>query len=528
MIALMILANRISVPAPLVLVPAGVLLGFVHWFPHIELNPDLVLLVFLPPLVYTAGAVSSAQDFHRNLRSILLLSVGLVLFTMSIVAAAAHYAIPGMGWPAAFVLGAIVAPTDDVAAASIARRLALPHRIVSLLEGEGLMNDAAALTAFRFGAIAVVKGYFSFSGALLTFLVIVLGETAFGLLVGWTAARIRERLNDPSLEIAVSLVTPFVAYLPPERLGGSGVLAAAVAGLYIGRQLSTRFTSELRLSGMPVWQMLAFVLNHLLFLVTGLQLKLVLHHTSEIPASTLLYYGALISAVVIVTRFIWVYPGAYLSRALSARIRERDPIPPWRHLFVVSWTGMRGAISLAAALGIPVLTEAGSPFPDRNLMIFISFCVILSTLVLQGVTLAPLCRWLGVDLDGARERRRLHHKGAAARIEAARAVLGVIDDWAEGGEFAPETMIHLREEYERQPRRLELHQDERSDQASGQLSRQEALLHLKALSIERSKILALWDEGRISDAELRIIELDLDLQEARLKQNPHVTSEPER
>src|SRR3990172_717421 len=352
MVGCAIFANRLSVPVPFILVPAGVVLGFIPWFPQIELNPDLVLLVFLPPLVYIGGALSSWQTFQKNLRPIFLLSFGLVIFTMGLVAVVAHLFIPGMSWPAAFVLGAILAPTDTVAAATIARRLSLPHRMVSILEGEGLVNDATALTAFKFAVAAVVLGSFSFRGASVAFLAVVFGEVGYGLLLGWTISRLRQRLKDPTIEITVSLLTPFLAYLPPERLGGSGILATAVVGLYIGRHLPELSTSGGRLIGVPFWQMIVFILNNILFLLIGLQLRTVIEKTADLPVSLLLYYGGLISAVVIVARIIWVYPAAFLPRALSARLRKRDPLPPWRHIFIVSWTGMRGSVSLAAALGI--------------------------------------------------------------------------------------------------------------------------------------------------------------------------------
>ena len=351
MVALTILANRMGVPEPLVLVPAGIILGFIPWFPQFKLKPDLVLLVFLPPLVYIGGAMTSWQTFQKNLGPIFHLSVGLVFFTMTLVAVVAHLIIPGLGWPAAFVLGAIVAPTDTVAAANIAHRSSMPQRIVSLLEGEGLMNDATALTAFKFASVAVVLGSFSLENASLTFLGIVLGEVGYGLFLGWILSKIRQRFNDPSLGITMALLTPYLAYLPPERLGGSGVLATAVVGLYIGSLRSKIFTSKMRLTAVPVFQTLVFILNNFLFLVTGLQLKTVLEGTRGLPGLYLLYYGALISFIVIIARIIWVFSFATIPRASSVKIRKRDPMPPLRHLFIFSWNGMRGSVSLAAAFG---------------------------------------------------------------------------------------------------------------------------------------------------------------------------------
>jgi CPA1 family monovalent cation:H+ antiporter len=433
----------------------------------------------------------------------------------------AHRFIPGLGWAAAFVLGAIVAPTDDVAAATIARRLSLPHRIVSVLEGEGLMNDATALTAFRFATAAAVIASFSFNKALGTFLAVVFGEVGYGLFLGWAVSKFRQKLGDPALGITVSLLTPYLAYLPAERLGGSGVLATAVAGLYIGRNFSLLSTPGIRLAAIPIWQMLVFILNNVLFLVTGLQLKSVIENTAGLPASALLYDGVLISVAVIAARILWVFPSAFLPRFLSARIRKRDPLPPWRQIFIVSWTGMRGSVSLAAAFGIPALTQIGTPFPDRHLIIFITFCVIVSTLVFQGITLPSLIRWLGVDRDGARERRGAHYQETSARIEAAHAALAEIDTWPTKGDCSIDTARHLRGYYQKQIHNLNRHRDEESDGEFGHLSKREVELQLKALATERSKIMELHNAGRISDAVLRFIELDLDLQEMRLDQTLH-------
>ena len=520
-VALTILANRLSIPAPLILVPAGVILGFIPWFPRFELNPDVVLSIFLPPLIYT-GSVSAWNAVQKNIRPIFLLSFGLVLFTMAFVALAAHHLIPGITWPIAFVLGAIIAPTDDVAAGTVVRKLSVPHRLVSVLEGEGLLNDATALTAFQFAVAAVVSGSFHLERAIFAFFAMVVGEVAYGLLLGWVVSKVRQKLKDPSLELTVSFLTPFLAYLIPERLGGSGVLATAIAGLYIGSQSAKVFTLGVRLIGVPMWQLLVFIFNNFLFLVTGLQLRFVLGEVSDYSPATLLYYGAVVSGVVILSRLVWVYPAAFLPRAFSASLRARDPMPPFRHIFILSWIGMRGAISLAAAFGIPAMTGSGSPFPYRGLIIFIAFCVILSTLVLQGITLPPLIRWLGIDRDGEQERKGAHYQETLARLEAAKAALQEIDTWEKEGVCSTEIAEHLRHLYEKQIRKLDRHRDEESDDAFGHLSKKETELQLKVLDTERNKILELYDQGVIADDVLRLIVLDLDLQEMRLRQNAHL------
>jgi Na+/H+ antiporter len=524
MVGLTILADRLAIPAPLILVPAGALLGFMPWFPRIELNPELILLVFLPPLVYAGGAFSSWQTFQKNLRPIILLSVGLALFTMVVVAAAARYLIPGMNWPVAFVLGAILAPTDTVAAATIARRLSLPHRLIIILEGEGLFNDATALTAFRFATAVVVVGSFSLSDAVRTFFAVVIGEVAYGLFLGWLMSKIRKRVTrDPILTITISLLTPFLAYLPPQQLGGSGVLATAVAGLYIGRNISNLSTPGMRLAGVPIWRMVTFLLNNILFLVTGLQLKSVIERAGGVSGSTLFYDGALISLVVILVRMIWVYTHATLPRVLSKSVRARDPVSAFRHIFIMSWTGMRGAVSLAAAFGIPVVTAMGTPFPGRDLIIFITFCVILSTLVLQGITLPALIPWLGIDLDGRREKKGAHQAEARARVQSAQAALAEVNTWTKEGDCSAEMAGYLRRHYEKLLRNLDRHQDEQQDGDLDDLSKCETDLQRKALAAERFKIMELHGSGSISDDVLRIIELDLDLQEMRLDQDSHTS-----
>jgi|SRR5579863_506466 len=520
MVALTFLANRWSVPAPLILVPSGVILGFTPWFPRIELNPDLILFVFLPPLVYI-GAFSSWQALRKNLKPIFFLSFGLVLFATVVVAVVAHRFIPGWSWAVAFVLGAIVAPTDDVAAAAVIRGFSLPHRIVSVLEGEALLNDATALTAFKFSSAAVVSGSFSFAVAAVNFLGIVLGEVGFGLLLGWVLSKLRQKVKDPTVAIALSFLTPFVAYLPAERLGGSGVLATAVVGSYLGSRRSEILTPGIRLAGLPIWEFMAFILNNLLFLVTGLQLRAVLEKTSDLPARVLFYDGVLISAVVIFSRVLWVFSETYVPRLLSPHLRKVGPKPVWRHVFMISWTGMRGSISLAAAFGIPAATEAGIPFPGRSLIIFIAFCVILSTLVLQGMTLAPLIRWLGVDRDGKKEQRGAHYQEARARIEAGQAAIAEIDTWTKQGACSEPVARQLRRYYRDQIRKFSHHRDEESDEQFAHLSKRAIELAIKALGTERAKVLELREDGAISDSVLRLIELDLDLQEMRLGRDAH-------
>ncbi|MDQ3189271.1 MAG: Na+/H+ antiporter, partial [Pseudomonadota bacterium] len=377
------IAHRVNLPSPIVLVVAGAILALAPGLPRIALPPNLVLLVFLPPLIYYAAFGMSWQAFRENLRPIVLLAVGCVVFTTVVVAAAAHWLI-GLPWPVAFVLGAIVSPPDTVAPLAIARRLGVPSRITSILEGEGLVNDATALVLFKFALAAVLTGVFSLTQATMTFAAIVVGEAMWGLLVGWLMLRLRFWANEPRIEVTISLLTPFIAFWIPHAAGGSGVLATVVAGLYVGVKGVQLIGSKTRLQAVFFWDFVTYIIEGAIFLLTGLQARVVLEGLGSIAWSQLLLYAAAISVVAIGVRYLWVFPATYLQRRLSRTLRERDPTPPWQVPFIISFTGIRGVVSLAAALSIPVMMSAGQPFPDRNLILFLTFSVIVVTLVVQG------------------------------------------------------------------------------------------------------------------------------------------------
>ena len=452
--ALFYLANRYQVPYPILLVLGGLALGFVPGIPEVELSPDLVFLLFLPPLLYVAAFFTSLRDFVASLRPILLLAIGLVLFTTCAVAIVARLVVPGLPWPAAFVLGAIVSPPDAIAATAIAQRLGVPRRVVTVIEGESLVNDATGLVAYRLAVAAVVSGVFSVSDAALSFVGVSLGGIAIGLVAGWLAVQIRRRLEDPPIEILVALLTPFAAYLPAERLHVSGVLAAVSAGLYVGWHGPRIMSAAARLQGLAVWSMMLFVLNGLVFMLIGLQLPRIIAELDE-PFDELALQAVAISLVVILVRIIWVFPSAYLPRLLVPAIRRRDPMPPWRSVVVISWAGMRGVVSLAAALALPLTIESGEPFPRRGLIVFLTFSVILATLVVQGLSLPALIRWLGVREDGLTEREEV-----VARRGAVDAALKRIDDLAREP-WAPEDLVgRLRSFYQARSRHLDRPDDD--------------------------------------------------------------------
>src|ERR671910_1846352 len=437
--ALATLANRVKIPYPILLVLGGLVLGFVPGLPQVELEPDVVFLLFLPPLLYVSALFTSWRDFRANLRPISLLAVGLVLTTTCIVAAVAHWAV-GLPWASAFVLGAIVSPTDAIAATSVAQRLGVPRRIVTVLEGESLVNDATGIVAYRIAVAAVVFGTFSLWQAGLQFVIGAIGGIAVGVATGLLVIWARRHVaDDPDIQNTVSLLTPFAAYLLaeepshwaweqlglPGEFAFSGVLAVVATGLYLGRRGPDVISPETRLQGYAFWELVTFLLNGMIFSLIGLQLSGIMERLSEgteYTATELVFYGVLISLAVILARFLWVFPATYVPRWFSRTLRERDPSPPVRQVTVIAWTGMRGVISLAAALALPLTIGGEAPFPGRDLILFLTFCVILATLVVQGLSLPALIRTLGLEDDGSGEREetkgRIHVAQAAlARLE---------------------------------------------------------------------------------------------------------------
>jgi CPA1 family monovalent cation:H+ antiporter len=471
----------------------------------------LVFFFFLPPLLYPAALFTPWRDFRANLRPILLLAVGLVLFTTVATGFLLHYFIPELPLAAGFVLGAIVSPPDAVSAMAIAKGLGLPRRIVTILEGESLVNDATALVAFRFAVAALVTGSFSIGQAAIQFLLVVTAGIGMGLLIGFITAWVQKRIDDPPIEITISLLTPFLAYLAAERISVSGVLAVVTAGLYHGWRIPRMTSSRTRLQAGPVWRMIEFLLNGFIFLLIGLQLPEVLRHISG-RSTQLIYYAVLISVAVIVIRILWVFPATYLPRLLSPSLRHRDPFPAWQHVSIVAWTGMRGVVSLAAALALPIQIKGGSAMPGRDLILVLTFVVILATLVVQGLSLPGIIRLLGVrDDHGAEKEER------TARLMANQSALARIKEVANAGgpgSVSQETAQRLLIEYEDRIHQLE--RNELSDEAGGLFSSDYEQLSRETLEVERKTIIKLRDELVISDEVLRRIQRDIDLAEARL------------
>jgi monovalent cation/hydrogen antiporter len=510
--ALVLLAHKLRISYPILLVVGGLLLGLVPGLPHIRLDPELVFLFFLPPVLFPAALFTSWRDFRANLRPILLLAVGLVLFTTTAVAFLAHYFIPNLPLAAGFVLGAIVSPPDAIAATAIANRLKIPRRIVTILEGESLVNDATALVAYRFAVSAVVTGLFSMSKAGEQFFLVGIGGVLIGLAIGWLAEWIQRRVDDAPIVITISILTPFAAYLPAERLEVSGVLAVVTTGLYLGWRTPEITSSRTRLQGGPVWEMIVFLLNGFIFILIGLQLPEVMGHLHNYSIAHLVAYAAIISVAVILIRILWVFPASYLPRLLFKKIRAHDPYPKWQHVTVVAWTGMRGIVSLAAALALPLRLQDGSPFPGRDLILFLTFVVILVTLVVQGLSLPFIICWLGVEDDGSAEREERE-----ARLKANQAALARLGEITETNPAKEDARRRLRIEYEDRIRQLSAEEWEKANTPRHLFSLEFERLSRETLRVERQTILQLRNKLVINDEVLRRIQRDIDLAEARLR-----------
>ncbi len=507
-LAVTAVSRRFSLPAPLALVVAGLAVSAIPGVPDYQLNPDLVLYVILPPLLYSAALDSSAIQIRANIRPIALLAVGLVLFTTGCVGLVAWWLVPGLPLPAALALAAVVAPPDAVAAVAIGRHLGLPRRVMTVLAGESLFNDATALTALRVAVAAAVGAGFSLWSGLGVFLLVGAGGVAMGAVLGRVMHQVRLRLRDPRLESALGLVVPFAAYALAEQVHVSGVLAVVVSGLYLGHH-GAQAGYATRLQDQAVWQAADTVLEAFVFALIGLQLPAVVRDVGDV--GPLLIAAAAVLATAVLARVVWVFPATYLPRVLFCRVRARDPAPPWQVPAVISWAGMRGVVTLAAAFSIPLVTSSGVPFPGRPEIIFLAFFVTVGTLLLHGLTLPWVIRRLGVEGreshgDALAEADAIHAatQAALARLEAA-------------SEGAPESVTT----------RLRRAAEHRSHSVWERLGRPETelgeapsviyrRLRLAMLTAERETLISLRNTGRITDEVLTRTLHELDLEEAML------------
>lgn len=503
-LALVTLASRVPIPYPIFLVLGGLALSFAPTIVPVRLDPDLVFLVFLPPILWAAAYFTSLRDFRANLRTISLLAIGLVLATTAAVAAVARMLFPGMSWPVALALGAIVSPPDAVAATAIARRLRIPHRVITVLEGESLLNDASALVAYRTAvALAVTGGGFVLTDAVGQFLLSSVGGVLIGLAVGALTVLALRFTSDSLVETAITLLAPYAAWIIAERAHTSAVLACVAGGLYLGQRLSALVAPATRVQALAVWGLLVFVLNGVIFVLIGLQLGAI--REAGLPASltTVVWQGLVVTATAIAVRLVWVPLALVVPRLVSPALRRRDPIPPKGAMLLVAWIAMRGIVSLAAALALP------ETFPFRDQIILMTFAVILSTLVLQGLSLIPLIRWLALDED-----RTLELEEERAREEAARSALARLDQLVGEPWPRPQDVERLRAIHTQRIRRassIDLGDCEETAQAQAALRR----LRHETLTAERRTLLALRDRDVISDEVFHRLEQELDVEAMR-------------
>ena len=500
-------SRRLPIPYPVLLVLAGLGLGLVPGLPAPRLDPDLVFLIFLPPVLWSAAYFTSLRDFRANARPITLLAVGLVCATTAAVAFAARELFPGLSWPAAIALGAIVSPPDAVSATAVIRTLGVPRRVVTVLEGESLVNDATALILYRAAIAALAAGTFDLAHSLGDFFVAAGLGVAIGIAVGFAVTLAITSTRDPLAQILITLMAPYFAWTIGERAHASAVLACVAGGLVLRRHFST-VAPATRLQSRAVWDLVLFVVNGTVFLLIGLQLPSLV---ADVPEwRELVGPGVLIAAVAIAIRLVWVPFIAWLPRALSPSLRARDPMPSWQSLFLVGWSGLRGIVSLAAALALPLTLADGSALPFRSELVLITFVVILATLVVQGLLLAPIVTVLRFPPDDEPLREELHARAHAAKTALGRVAELAKEPWAE-----PRTLAALREQYEGRLARTE--QGEAADEgaASSLAERGVKRARFETLLAERLALIRLRDDGVIGDEVLLTLEAELDLEAAR-------------
>ena len=511
-----ILSSKYKFSFPVVLVICGIVISLIPGMPVITLDPSIVFLIFLPPLLYAAAWNTSWHQFKANIRPISLAAFGLVLFTTLLVGVAAHTLIPGMTWPLSFLLGAIVSPPDAVAATSVTKGLGLQPRIVSILEGESLINDASGLIAFRYAIAAVMAGNFIIWEAGLHFLFVISGGIFIGVIIGLIMYYVHSRfVCDPIIEATFTLLTPFASYLLAEELHVSGVIAVVSTGLYLSYRSASIFTHQSRIMIYSVWEVIVYILNSLIFILIGLELREVMKGITEYATSDLIIYGIVISFVVIIVRFIWVVPAALLPRWLSKRIRETEPFDK-RNMLIFGWAGMRGVVSMAAALSIPLLLPDGTAFPQRNLIIYLTFCCIVATLVILGFTLPWVIKKLKMPpFSIAAEEYEVRTTVVSNTISHIESNLSLIND----------TMLNnIKSKYEIKYQRLQKTDlpsnyfgNVTPESPASNVFNDYYQLQLDLIAVERDALMNLHKSGKASEEILRKIERELDLDETRLR-----------
>lgn len=502
-------AQKIRIPYPILLTAGGLVLALVPGVPTIHLDPQLVFDLFLPPLLYPAAVYTTWRDFRANLRPILLLAIGLVLVTMTAAAYLFHW-LAGLPLAVGFVFGAIISPPDAVAALSVTQHMRVPRKIIVILEGESLANDATSFISFRFAVAAVMTGSFSLAEASTRFLVVAAGGICVGVAIGWLAIQVQRRLDDPSVQTMFSLLTPYVAYFAGERLHVSGILAVVIAGILYGWHAPRILRGRMRLQALPVWETVVFILNGVLFMLIGLELPVVVRSLPPDSLAQSAKLAGLVLVAIVLVRFVWIFGTSYLPRLLSRTFRQETPAP-WQHTALIAWTAMRGADSLAGALAIPLALPNGQQFPGRDLVLLLTFCVIFGTLVLQGLSLSPLVRWLRVVDDRVSEKEE-----RSARLKANEAAMARLEEMKSSSHIRPQTVERLRTEYADRIRQL---RNEPTDEDSGTrlFSPDFEELAREALRTERETVIQLRNEEQLDNQAFRRIQRDIDLAEARLQ-----------
>lgn len=509
-LALTTIARKLAIPYPILLVVGGLVLSFMPGLPTVRLDSDLIFLVFLPPLLWSAAYFTSWRDFRANARPIILLAVGLVVATTAAVASVAHAVLPGLSWAGAIILGAIVSPPDAVSATALMKEIHFPRREVTILEGESLVNDATALVLYRAALIAVVSGAFELSNTMVDFFLSASIGIAVGILVGVVSCWVLRLTEDSFSEIAITLLVPYIAWVLAEQAHASAVLACVAGGLYIRQHFSAIVAPITRIKARAVWDVLVFILNGVIFILIGLQLDTL---REAIPPSQLVQLtinGLLVSATAIAVRLVWVPVAAWVPRLLSSSLRERDPVPSWSNLLILGWSGMRGVVSLAAAMALPLTTIAGSPFPYRAEIILIAFMVILVTLVLQGLSFPTMIRILNLDDDNS-----IEHEERQARERAAIAALTLLDAVADEDWTIPDHIEQLRTHY---GRRLQRNVESEAPDTENTEAATEAFRRLRheTLTAERITVINLRNNDVISDEILHRLEHELDVEALRI------------
>ncbi|WP_421994968.1 Na+/H+ antiporter [Roseococcus sp.] len=506
-VVLAVLARLAGVPYAVVLILGGIALCFIPGLPRITLDPDIALTFFLPPLLVGSAYRTDWRAFRRNLQPILLLALGCVAFTAFAIGALARLLIPDIPWAAAIALGAILAPPDAVAASAVLQRLKLPPRLVTVLEGESLVNDASALVIYRFAVAAVAAGSVSPLDAAGSFLLVGLGGIAVGLASGWAAVWLILRLKDPLLEVTLTFLAAFASYLLAEALGISGVLAAVTAGIMVG-QAQHRFTARTRQEARSVWNFVEFVLTSLIFILIGLQLKDILTRLEGRGVWELIGLGVLVSLALIASRFVWIFPAMWLPRQLRS-VARHDPMPPASipNMIVLSWAGMRGVVSLAAAIALP------AAFPERDIIVFLAFCAILATLVVQGTTLEWVIRRVGLNMPA--HANGIDMAEAKARHAAATAALAAVQARAADVLYGP-IAADLLPEFQDRANHLQ-----RVTKGGGAAAAERAArraVRLEALAAAREALRACQQDKDLPEEMLARLRQEYDYEENRLRQ----------